>query len=1198
MPTLAGQVFDIADLERVLRAVDPAVHLAPPRVLRRVIRHHRDLGGVTLLVPHRKTYGISRDDFLAIAHPGDVGAAADDLPARLILLVRPDQDQLARLTVEQALAKYWRFLFHARIDQAMHDAIRQGSLTLAKVRARIAAIGITEFEEAAQILREEDYLLDDQNLSAVYAEFVAVYSTTRRFFASQTSHYFPCLQSLEQIDRIVAEDLDVEAIFHATRLPGAPDPSKLDTLRVDGPCDDESARETVVAPGPPPPPAGQVDRLLAAAAAMEKRGNMVRAAILRTRASAGTDLPPAGEPETLHGLCLRLQTALELADPEREEWRAALAPLLARAARGVWTQEARLLYDLQTACLVTERGTYAVDLIDYAISLGRRPLKRPLPANQKVAVVRHLRRAADRAVRVKISDSDRLRLASLLHGALEKSEHRLRALFRGPLRDAMHAVDLKPQNVPEELARNKLVDELLDRIAENGHFNMGNLRDALSRNQIKLADLSGPVELVSGDPLIRLNRQLGSELDGVYRKGEVYMRFLHRVSSVAFGTALGRLLMLYLILPFGLAYFLVLTPELLAEEVTKLGGRIGRGLGVLEKRHEFTSVPEEMREHMTPKERRAQDIAVLVTDMIGVSMAPMAPGPLNAAESAFPNRYHVHEGLPTPDIWIVLSLGTFFLMLFHVAEFRSTFFTQVTRVQRGLLTVFIYGPIWLLHLPFLRQLFYNRYWRLFRRVFLWPVALACAVGILAWQQDASPEILALAVVASLASCGLLLNSRVGNDLEEELTDACVRSWLKFTTDFIPGLGRIIMAASRAALEGVEHVLYTVDEWLRFQTGQSRMLLAFKALAGVVWFLLTYVVRIYINLLAEPTLNPIKHFPVVTIGHKIMLPYLWDLYMFLKKPVQFLGPIFGTGFVVVTIFFLPGICGFVVWELQANWRLYRANRGKNLRPLMIGSHGETMVRLLKPGFHSGTAPKLFRKLRRAARHGAGGTTRKLVARLHHVEESVGQFIERELLALLDQSRLWQGLEIKVAGVRAATNRIAIALACPSLGEQPLVLVFDLQHGWLIGGIRRTAWLVSLSRTQYETLASALMGLYKMAGVHTTWEQLSAALGQRAATIRCEEHAIVVWPGEQFDTEVTYDFEAGPIVQPQVDGGSGLVHLAALNVNDVLLTNVQVSRDEWARTWAQDQGTENGQRHETTYRVLPPYAFLAHSASPAI
>ena len=68
------------------------------------------------------------------------------------------------------------------------------------------------------------------------------------------------------------------------------------------------------------------------------------------------------------------------------------------------------------------------------------------------------------------------------------------------------------------------------------------LRDTLSRSQLKLPDLGGVGELLLGDRLIRANRGLAVVLDGVYRRGEVYLRWLQRLSSLAFGTAVGRFL--------------------------------------------------------------------------------------------------------------------------------------------------------------------------------------------------------------------------------------------------------------------------------------------------------------------------------------------------------------------------------------------------------------------------------------------------------------------------------------------------------------------------------------------------------------------------------------------------------------------------------------------------------------------------------
>jgi len=72
---------------------------------------------------------------------------------------------------------------------------------------------------------------------------------------------------------------------------------------------------------------------------------------------------------------------------------------------------------------------------------------------------------------------------------------------------------------------------------------------------------------------------------------------------------------------------------------------------------------------------------------------------------------------------------------------------------------------------------------------------------------------------------------------------------------------------------MERGLYAVDEWLRFRSGETRLSLIARAVLGVGWFLLTYLIRLFINLLVEPTFTPIKHFPVVTVAAKLILPVL-------------------------------------------------------------------------------------------------------------------------------------------------------------------------------------------------------------------------------------------------------------------------------------------------------------------------------------
>src|SRR5262249_27387727 len=157
------------------------------------------------------------------------------------------------------------------------------------------------------------------------------------------------------------EDLDAAALFAATRLPGAPDPVIPQTAgHADEFETEEPSSVSTLTTGTPAQDESACRRLLEKAAGVSASGNVVRAAILRMKAASltvpdgATDIRASAR-EELDRLSVRLQTALQLNEAKTEEWRHALPLLLERAARGVWSIEARLLYDLQKACVDRER---------------------------------------------------------------------------------------------------------------------------------------------------------------------------------------------------------------------------------------------------------------------------------------------------------------------------------------------------------------------------------------------------------------------------------------------------------------------------------------------------------------------------------------------------------------------------------------------------------------------------------------------------------------------------------------------------------------------------------------------------------------------------------------------------------------------------------------------------------------------------
>ncbi len=456
----------LADLERILTGVDPSVLLVPSRILRRVIKKDRGLEGIGLQVPHRKSYVIPSADLLNIADRAELRMTPDRyLPETLILLLAPYEQDLKARPPEEVLRDYWRLLFHARIHKALQDRIRAGWLDEAALRERIRAIGLTEFAEIESVLRQENFLLPPTDAHTIYEEFASLYLELKFFQPHLLPRYFPTIANLETVDQVLAQDVAAEDLWHKTRPAGAADPAGVEDVQ------DEQR--------------WWYRHLIARAEQAASKGNVARSAIFRQRAVlwASSSLQPRVEADALADidrLAARLQLALHLEDAEAEMWRQSLSALLEPAAQGVWPVESRLLYDLQKVCLDQERELYAVDLVEWVASLGRKPIQRPLTNQKPILRVRHLRRALHRLTAARLSEAHREQLNHLLTHAIHQGEKDLRDTLRPRIAEALAQVGLKPGPLVEELERDKLVEELLDVTVEKGFLTMSDLRDAVA----------------------------------------------------------------------------------------------------------------------------------------------------------------------------------------------------------------------------------------------------------------------------------------------------------------------------------------------------------------------------------------------------------------------------------------------------------------------------------------------------------------------------------------------------------------------------------------------------------------------------------------------------------------------------------------------------------------------------------------------
>jgi len=1093
-----------AALESAIRSAEGRAFLVSPRVLRRVIREDRQFGGLTVRLPHRKSYLIGREALREIVEPDELGLdSSQELPDRVILLPQPSEATLDETPAGAILLSYWRLLFHARIHLELEERVRTGRLSAESILQRIRQIGHAEFDEIRAVLAQEAFLLPPRDEASTYVEFAAVYWELRYFAQPLLPRYFPSIEDFRRVEAVLGEDVDAEQVFAATRLPGAPDP-KTRAAAGDREAADSRAEadSTDSATWAGVPREGAYRRSIRRAEAAAEVGNLVRSAICRARAEQAAPPEHANKARTalkrdVDRQVRRLQVALAIEHEDPQPWREALLALARQAPAGIWTAEARLLYDLQKVCLDHERGIYRLDLAGWASSLGKQPIKKPLPALREAAISKRLRAAARRLPFVRLTDAERQKLSHLLETAMHRAETRLRDRFRPAISRTLDEVGLAPRNLPEKVAFKKLVEEMLDRIVETGYLTMGDLRDGLSRNNLKLPDLVWPADMLRGDPLLRGDHRLKESLDGVYHGGEFYRRWMQRLSSLGFGTSLGRRVTRLLVVPFG-GTFLV----------------------------------------------------VAFLDHVVEKMTGTEPPTASVTWSALR----------------ILVLGMFVLGLVNVEPFRREVGQTVLRLGGAVRDAIVGAVRWVARWEWFQRLLRSRLARLAYRFVLKPAAITAVAWVSLPLEAVGWRASLPSGVGLFLAVNLLLNSRLGRDLEELLSDGLMQAWRRLGMPILTGLFYLVVDVFRGILETVERLLYTVDEWLRFRTGETRLVFVTKAVLGSAWYLVTYVLRFCINVLIEPQINPLKHFPVVTVSHKLLLPFIPAFGLFLS---QTMDKEWAYTVATAVITGIPGIFGFLVWELKENWRLYEANRARTLQPAVVGQHGETMLRLFRPGFHSGTVPKLFGKLRRVERRALFGDAQraahKQLRAVRRVQLAVRQFVEREFVELISLGSAWHVGPIALGAVRLGTNRVHLALnAAAASGDGPFEIRFEMRSGRLVSGVVRAGWAARLGPADRQILAAALVGLYKLAGVDLVREQIDAQL-PHATEWDIADQRLVLAPQADLETEVVYPLDVEGPLEPQVTRGELWRAMPTLEARQVLFSQVPVLWDRWVDFW---------------------------------
>ncbi|GIW72241.1 MAG: hypothetical protein KatS3mg102_1783 [Planctomycetota bacterium] len=965
--------------------------LVRPGVLRQVIRSHSQL--IALEVPHPGSLVIGREELRRIAAQDGLLLEVEQLADPVLLVAEPGAHERATVAPWALERRVLAQAYHACVHEALERLAASGALAAQRARQLLGMLGHPFVREALRVLAAAERLLPPRTPLADLTEIIATCLELRALAPELLPVWFPSLQParLEAVLAALGIPLGIEALL------GAEAAARARALAEQAPAL-LPPRGTQGAPAPPVDPSA---------------GSAAAASAAVPPHAAGPTAPAQAAATPAHRLGERLRAALRDRGPSAAAWARALAPLFAALAAGgtAGRHERRLLWELERACHDAELPGVKIDLMGWLCSRGREPLRRSLQGQVPVRVHRYLRAAHARAARLRLEPQARRRLERLLGAAARVAERSLRRRFRPVLARALRAVGLVPANVPEQVAFDKIVEELLDRLAERDYIGFADLRDEVSRNDLKLQDIQGVRQLVGGDPLLRADRRLARELPGVYRRGTFYMRWLQRTSSMFFGTPLGRLLVRFVLLPLG-------TSLMVLEGVQHMLAPLARALGLGEVR-----------------------LASGATIGMGAALV---------------------------------------LLLLEHRPSRRLAWAALRRCGRGLRWLCWRLPRRLLRHEAVQRLLDSYPVALGRRFVLRPAAVVALLWVVLRAYDVAHRLDWRWYLAGYLAAAVLLDSRPGRIVQAHLEDALAAWWGQITRRVLPELARAVLELSRQVLGWIERAHYAVDELLRIRQRDSRAGLVLKAVFGRLWAVVMYVVQFFVTLLVEPQLNPLKHFPVVTVSHKLLLPTapLWAAaYGTLCEPAL------AQTLAWTTVFVLPGLFGFLVWELGANWRLYEATRRARLTSVVIGAHGERMTGMLRPGLHAGTIPKACERWRRRATEAwAEGKTAepgREMQRLQEAERHLRAFWERELVAL------WRRVAVlgpppAVRAVSWGRYRAGVVLA-PNGGAAPLVLWIEDRCGRLVASLERAGFARALPPAARAALADALLGVFVAAEV---------------------------------------------------------------------------------------------------------------------
>ena len=102
--------------------------------------------------------------------------------------------------------------------------------------------------------------------------------------------------------------------------------------------------------------------------------------------------------------------------------------------------------------------------------------------------------------------------------------------------------------------------------------------------------------------------------------------------------------------------------------------------------------------------------------------------------------------------------------------------------------------------------------------------------------------------------------------------------------------------------------------------------------------------------------------------------------------------------------------------------------------------------------------------------------------------------------------------------------------------------------------------------------ALVGFYHKAGVNLVREQIEARFAPAAPAYDVAGDWLIVWPGQDYQSEIAYNLRSESDPLERVVKGSPPIEPPVLRADEILFNRRPVPWAAWVETWEREQASE--------------------------